>query len=325
MSFKKISVFILLLFTFYFLLSFGVFAQQPPGYNLPPLPGGTGLTQGEIQGLLVRFANFLIAAGVILAIITIVISGIMYFKAGSDTEAKSAKGWLRNGIIGAIIILAVGVIILTIYNIVVNRSFFGGTPVPGGVPGGQVPAGQVPGAPGGETTVSTGGGTRDIGNRCVNDSDCRQDRSLVCSPSTKVCRRVNGNLAGESCQDTTDCLAGNTCGRSIGTLFFGKQCRSSSAVSGQCQLTRILTDKTSVAAGESIRITVVASDAENCGGESITLSVCQGTSCNTIENGTFGTSTFTKEWSVTGISQPTFYFRTTIGSSSVRSTDIRMK
>lgn len=129
--------------------------RQLPGYNLPPLPGGTGLTEGEIQGLLVRFANFLIAAGVILAIITIVVSGLMYFWAGSDTEAKKAKGWFRNGIIGAIIILAVGVIILTIYNIVVNRTFFGGG-VPSSAPG-PAPANPVPG---------------NWGSPCQNDSEC---------------------------------------------------------------------------------------------------------------------------------------------------------
>ncbi|MEK7659370.1 MAG: hypothetical protein AAB338_01805 [Patescibacteria group bacterium] len=120
----KIIFFLILLSLFYFLFSFGVSAQLPT-YSLPPLPTGTGYTQTEIQSILIKFANFLIAAGIILAIITIVVSGIMYFMAGSDTKAEKAKGWFRNGVIGAFIILAVGVIILTIYNIVVNRSFFG--------------------------------------------------------------------------------------------------------------------------------------------------------------------------------------------------------
>ena len=87
-------------------------------YSLPPLPPGTGLTTPRVLGLLIQFANFLIAAGIILAIITIVVSGIMYLKAGgTEANITKAKGWFKNGLIGAFIILAVGVIILTIYNL----------------------------------------------------------------------------------------------------------------------------------------------------------------------------------------------------------------
>lgn len=99
-----------------------------PTYSLPPLPrgfgpSGQGLSSGIIGVLLTQLANFLIGAGVILAIITIVVSGIMYFKAGSDTEAKNAKGWFKNGLIGAFIILGVGVIIWTVYGIVTGQFF----------------------------------------------------------------------------------------------------------------------------------------------------------------------------------------------------------
>ena len=195
MSFKKISFLtFLVLFSFFLIFNLVSAQAQPPGYNLPPLPGGTGLTQGEIQGLLVRFANFLIAAGVILAIITIVISGIMYFKAGSDKEAKSAKGWFWNGVIGAIIILAVGVIILTIYNIVVNRSFFGG---PGVLPG--------PG-PGTGGTVTTG---LPPGSGCQNDSQCAL--GVICNAQTNICRRLTGNIQGEGCGNNFDCASGLEC------------------------------------------------------------------------------------------------------------------
>lgn len=93
-------------------------------FKLPILPGKP-LYESTILGILYNLANFLILVGIVLAIIVIVWSGIMYLKSGSDTEAKKAKGWFRNGIIGAFIILAVGVIILTIYSIVVDRTFFG--------------------------------------------------------------------------------------------------------------------------------------------------------------------------------------------------------
>lgn len=142
---------------------FNIFiSQAQPTYTVPPLPSGTGLTTGVITGLLIQFANFLIAAGIILAIITIVVSGIMYLKAGAADPAKltKAKGWFRNGIIGAFIILAVGVIILTIYNIVVTRTFFGGqAPAP-------APQPTAPGLP--------------WGSPCNTDNECQT--GLVCKP-----------------------------------------------------------------------------------------------------------------------------------------------
>src|SRR3989344_177707 len=110
-----------------------IFAQAPtPTYTVPPLPPGTGLTaKGIIEKILIPFANFLIGAGIILAIIAIVVSGVMYLKAGgTEANITKAKTWFKNGIIGAFIILAVGVIILTIYNIVVTGNFFSGSPLP---------------------------------------------------------------------------------------------------------------------------------------------------------------------------------------------------
>lgn len=182
---SKIFLFSLLLISHFLFFTF-VFAQ---GYNLPPLPGGTGLTEGEIQGLLVRIANFLIAAGVILAIIAIVVSGIMYLRSGSNPDTvKKALTWFKNGLIGAFIILAVGVIILTIYNIVVNRSFFGGT-------------GVLPG-PGPGTGLPPGSG-------CQNDSQCAS--GLICNAQTNICRRLTGNLQGEGCGNNFDCASGLQC------------------------------------------------------------------------------------------------------------------
>jgi len=113
-----------------FNLIFNIITQaQPPGYNLPPLPTagpfGTGLTAIKIRDLiLIPLTNFLIAIGIILAIITIVVSGVMYLKAGSDTTGvDKAKTWFKNGLIGAFIILGVGVIIWTVYGIVTGQFF----------------------------------------------------------------------------------------------------------------------------------------------------------------------------------------------------------
>lgn len=89
-----------------------------------PQVGGRGLTLAEIGSLIAIVGSFLTSIGVLLAIIAIIISGIMYMKAG-DKEANitKAKTWFKNVLIGAFIVLAVGVIINTIAN-VVSRQFF---------------------------------------------------------------------------------------------------------------------------------------------------------------------------------------------------------
>lgn len=138
----KYKIFLIsLLFTLYSLLFTFVFAQaQPPGYNLPPLPTagpfGTGLTAIKIMDfILIPLTNFLIAAGIILAIITIVVAGVMYLKAGGNPDSvKKAQAWFKNGLIGAFIILGVGVIIWTVYGIVTGQ-FFNIFIIPGPIPG----------------------------------------------------------------------------------------------------------------------------------------------------------------------------------------------
>jgi len=114
--------------------------QISQGFDLPPLPTagpfGTGLTAIKIRDLiLIPLTNFLIAVGIILAIIVIVVAGVMYLKAGGSPEAlKKAQAWFKNGIIGAFIILGVGVIIWTIYGIVTGQ-FFSIFIIPGPFPG----------------------------------------------------------------------------------------------------------------------------------------------------------------------------------------------
>lgn len=98
-----------------------ILAQQ---FQLPP---GDPITYSTAQTFLENTAKFLYTAGITLGVITLVVTGIMYFWAKSDTEAKNAKGWFRNGIIGTFVILAIGVIIQTI-KIIVEGGFF--TPGP---------------------------------------------------------------------------------------------------------------------------------------------------------------------------------------------------
>lgn len=89
------------------------------------LPTGEPLRYSTVQTFLENTASFLYTAGITLGVITFVISGIMYFMAGSDIEAKKAKGWFKNGIIGTFVILAIGVIIKTI-TVIVQGGFFTG-------------------------------------------------------------------------------------------------------------------------------------------------------------------------------------------------------
>lgn len=103
------------------LLTFGA-VVNPPGVVVPP---GSGLDLAKIQDLITTIANYLIVIGIVLAVIAIVWGGIRYIAArGDDKHVAEAKKTIWNGIIGAIIILAVGVILNTAAALV-TRTFFG--------------------------------------------------------------------------------------------------------------------------------------------------------------------------------------------------------
>lgn len=93
---------------------------QASTFQLPP---GSPVTYASVSAGLDKTAKFLYMSGVTLAVITLVVSGIMFFAARGEAEAKKGKAWFKNGVIGAFIILAVGVIIKTI-SIVVQGKFF---------------------------------------------------------------------------------------------------------------------------------------------------------------------------------------------------------
>ena len=90
--------------------------------NLPP---GTELTLTKIQQLIETVANWLIIVGVAIAVIFIIWGGLKYMYArGDQTKATEAKESIYNGIIGAAIVLGVGVILRTTAALV-TRTFFG--------------------------------------------------------------------------------------------------------------------------------------------------------------------------------------------------------
>ncbi len=84
--------------------------------------GGSAITVGEITDLIQRFARWLIVISVVIAVIIIIYGGIMWMLSrGNDTKAGEAKKIVWNGIIGAAVVLAVGVILQTVAAIV-NRT-----------------------------------------------------------------------------------------------------------------------------------------------------------------------------------------------------------
>lgn len=88
-----------------------------------PVQGGA-VTLAEIQDRITQIARFLIVVGVILAVVFIIWGGIAYMFAGGDeTKSTAAKDRIKNGIIGAAVVLAVGVILQTVAGLIA-RSFF---------------------------------------------------------------------------------------------------------------------------------------------------------------------------------------------------------
>ncbi|OGN32161.1 MAG: hypothetical protein A2749_02390 [Parcubacteria group bacterium RIFCSPHIGHO2_01_FULL_45_26] len=93
-------------------------ALAVPGQPVP----GQAVTLNEIEGLINGIARFLIVVSVIVAVIFIVYGGVRWVMAQGDPA--QAKIIMKNGIIGALIILGVGVLLQTLQG-VISRTFFG--------------------------------------------------------------------------------------------------------------------------------------------------------------------------------------------------------
>ena len=92
--------------------------------QLADLPAGQPITFNEVDSLIGRVAQFLVVTSVLIAVIMIVWSGITYMAAGANTtKVTEAQARLKSAIIGAAIVLGVGVIIETVAGIV-TRGFF---------------------------------------------------------------------------------------------------------------------------------------------------------------------------------------------------------
>jgi hypothetical protein len=85
---------------------------------------GPPVTASEIERIITRIVTFLVTFGVIIAVGVIIWGGIMWMLAGgNDDRAASAKKTMLNGVIGAAIVLGVGVILRTL-SALISRNFF---------------------------------------------------------------------------------------------------------------------------------------------------------------------------------------------------------
>ena len=81
-----------------------VFAQLP----------GKPITLDSLTNSISEIADFLIVIGLLIAIIFIVYGGIKYMSAGSNaTQAAGARDAILNGLIGAAVVIGVGVLMAT--------------------------------------------------------------------------------------------------------------------------------------------------------------------------------------------------------------------
>ncbi len=94
----------------------GLAAIVPP--VPPPGVGGTAITLVTVKDILTTVGQYLIIFAMIIAVIMIVYGGIRWMMASDPAEAKKIV-W--NGIIGAAIVLAVGIILQTIGYVVTFR------------------------------------------------------------------------------------------------------------------------------------------------------------------------------------------------------------
>lgn len=108
----------------FILLLFLAVAHTGWASQLADLPPGQPITLPEVDSLIARIAQFLLVVSVLIAIIMIVWSGITYMAAGANTtKVTEAQTRLKNAIIGAAVVMGVGVIIDTVAGIV-TRNFF---------------------------------------------------------------------------------------------------------------------------------------------------------------------------------------------------------
>jgi hypothetical protein len=81
---------------------------------LPVIPSGEPITRDSLTAMLRNLASFLLSAGVILAVIFLVWSGITWMSAGADSaKAGKAKERFKWAVVGTLVIFSIGMILAT--------------------------------------------------------------------------------------------------------------------------------------------------------------------------------------------------------------------
>ncbi|WKZ26878.1 MAG: pilin [Candidatus Paceibacterota bacterium] len=88
----------------------------------PPVQSTTTLDLTKLEDLLKQIANFILTIGLILAVIYIGIGGIKWIMSADDKGAGAAKEQIWNGIKGAAVILAIGLILNTLASLISRGS-----------------------------------------------------------------------------------------------------------------------------------------------------------------------------------------------------------
>jgi hypothetical protein len=115
----KISIYTVLIVSALVLAGI-VQAQALPGY----VPTGQPLTISNVEQYIHRIAQFMIAISLIIAVIFIIWAGITYMSAGANsTKAADARKRLVSGLIGAAIVMAIGVILQTLSTVITGQFF----------------------------------------------------------------------------------------------------------------------------------------------------------------------------------------------------------
>jgi uncharacterized membrane protein len=87
---------------------------------------GDPVTLSNVEEIITEIASFLIVVSIIIAVIFIIYGGVRWMAARDDEKAvENAKKMIKNGVIGALVVLGVGVILNTLAGLI-SRSFFGG-------------------------------------------------------------------------------------------------------------------------------------------------------------------------------------------------------
>jgi len=90
----------------------------------PSIPStGDPLDLQEIEGLIRQIARFLIIISLVVAVIFIVWGAISWMAGGALGKPEDAKAKIWNGIYGAAVVLAIGVILQTLAALIA-RTFF---------------------------------------------------------------------------------------------------------------------------------------------------------------------------------------------------------